>query len=148
MKFIHDMNNDQSIGGYLTEGKQILDQKDSTLTQILRSGRMTVVNTELIAAWKLPESWHYLTIFILDNSNVSIDTTEAAHLFFLMQPGAAVFINYRKQQIASKEHPQYTFSARSRGFDITDGTILKGHPSAAGAMVIAEPGATLPFVLA
>jgi hypothetical protein len=148
MKFIHDMNNDQSVGGYLTEGKQILDQKDSTLTQIIRGGRLTIVNKEMITAWKLPESWHYLTIFILDNSNVSIDTTEAAHLLFLMQPGAAVFINYRKQQIAGKEYPQYIFSARSRGFDITDSTILKGHPSAAGAMVIAEPGATLPFVLA
>ena len=148
VKFIHDMTNDKSIGDNLTQGKEILDVKDSILTQIIRNGQMTIITTELIIAWKLPESWHYHIIFILDNSNVSIDTTEAAHLLFLMQSNAMVFINYRKQYIAGKKYPQYIFSARSRGFDITKGTILKGHPSAAGAMIVAEPGTILPFVLA
>jgi hypothetical protein len=145
--FIYSMETNQHIENYLTQGKQILDQKDASLTQIIQRGQMVLVSQEVMDAWKLPESWHHHVIFILDNSNISIDTTEAAHLFFLMQPNATVFINYRKQHILGKDYPQYVFSARARGLDITQGTILKGHPAAAGAMVVAEPGVHLPFVM-
>jgi len=146
-QFIQDMNTDHLVAMYLQQGRQILDQKDAHLMQILSHGQMVLVNQQIMDAWKLPETWLYNTLFILDNSNVSIDTTEAAHLFFLHHPTATVFINYRKQMIKGKKYPQYVFSARSRGFDVTQGSILKGHPSAAGAMVIAEPSAHLPFVL-
>jgi hypothetical protein len=145
-RFINDMNDDQTIGTYLSQGKQILDQKDVTLTQIIQRGQLILVSQEVLDAWKLPESWHHHIIFILDNTNISIDTTEAAHLFFLMQPNATVFINYRKQHILGKNYPQYIFSGRSRGLDLTQGTIFKGHPAAAGAMIVAEPGVHLPFV--
>ena len=146
VKFIHDMNDNQTIGTYLSQGKQILDQKDSTLTQLIQRGQLILVNQEVLDAWKLPESWHHHIIFVLDNSNISMDTTEAAHLFFLMQPNASVFINYRKQHIQGKGYPQYIFSGRARGLDLTQGTIFKGHPAAAGAMIIAEPGVHIPFV--
>jgi hypothetical protein len=144
--FIYNMENNMYVENYLTSGKQILDQKDAALTQLIHRGQLILVSQDVLDAWKLPESWHYHIIFILDNSNVSMDTTEAAHLFFLMQPNATVFINYRKQHIIGKDYPQYIFSGRSRGLDITQGTIFKGHPAAAGAMIIAEPGVHLPFV--
>ena len=145
--FVHDMNIPDRVSMHLAHGKTILDQKDATLMKVLQKGTTFVVNDHIITQWSLPSTWLGIIIFVLDNSNISIDTTEAAHLFFLHRPDGVVFINYRKQQLHGKPKPQYIFSARSRGLDITQGTILKGHPSAAGAMVVAEQDVVIPFVL-
>ena len=147
-KFIMDMENPDAVLGYLTQGKQVLHQKDEQLKQLMFSrGRMVSITPEIAATWQLPANWIYLTIFVVDNTGITMDTTEAAHLFFSVQKGAPIFINYRKQTHPGKPFPQYIFSARSRDFDVTQGTILRGHPSSAGAAVIAKPGVCLPFVM-
>jgi hypothetical protein len=147
-KFIMDMENPEAVAAYLAQGKEVLHQKDEHLKQLMFSrGRMVSITPEMATAWQLPANWAYLTIFVVDNTGITMDTTEAAHLFFSVQKGAPVFINYRKQTYPGKPFPQYTFSARSRDFDMTQGTILKGHPSAAGASIIAKSGVCLPFVL-
>jgi hypothetical protein len=147
-KFIQDMENPEAVAAYLAQGKQVLHQKDEYLKQLMFSrGRMISITPELAKAWQLPANWVYLNIFVVDNTGISMDTTEAAHLFFSVQKDAPVFINYRKQSYPGKPFPQYTFSARSRDFNVTQGTILKGHPFSAGASIIAKPNVSLPFVL-
>jgi len=145
--FVQDMNIPERVSMHLARGKEILDQKDKKLMDVMKQGKTFVMTPELVAHWSLPETWNDITIYILDNTNITIDTTEAAHLFFLHRQEGVVFINYRKQQIHGKPNPQYIFSARSRGMDVTQGTILKGHPSAAGAMVVCEKDKVIPFVL-
>ena len=145
-KFIHDMNDWNTVCGYLQHGKQILAQKDAELMQVLQKGKMVFVTPDHVKQWKLTEEWCDRYIFILDNSNVSIDTTEAAHLMFQHHQNVEVFINYRKKTYHGKPLPQYIFSARSKTIDITKGTLLKGHPLSAGAMVLAKPHTPIPFV--
>jgi hypothetical protein len=92
-------------------------------------------------------------VFIIDNTNITLDTTEAAHIVFQHYPAVNVFINYRKKTLYGRgpgavEKEMFVYSARSRGFNLTDGTVLKGHPTAAGASLIKGEAPTLPFLLA
>ena len=146
-KFVQDMNDWQTVSSYLQYGQQILAQKDAQLMNVLQKGTVLTITPQWIATWSLPEDWNNRTIFILDNTDITIDTTEAAHLIFAHQATVDVFINYRKKVHYGKPFPQYLFSGRSREFDITKGTILKGHPSAAGAMILANGKTAVPFVL-
>jgi hypothetical protein len=41
----------------------------------------------------------------------------------------------------------YVYSARSRGVNLTEGTIFQGHPAAAGASIVQEAGVFMPFLL-
>ena len=71
---------------------------------------------------------------------------------FQHYPLVNVFINYRKKTLYGKgpaavEKTMYVYSARSRGFNLTEGTILKGHPTAAGASLIKGEVPFLPFLL-
>jgi len=45
------------------------------------------------------------------------------------------------------EREMYVYSARSRGFNLTEGSFLRGHPTSAGASLIKGEVATLPFVV-
>jgi hypothetical protein len=93
-------------------------------------------------------------VFIIDNTNITLDTTEAAHLVFQHYPQVNVFVNYRRKILYGKganavEKTMYIYSARSRGFDLTSGDIpLKGHKTAAGAALIKGEAPMLPFLLA
>jgi hypothetical protein len=151
-QFLSNMNNPDTIKMVINEGKQILDKKDAGLIEILNKGSFHNITQEYIIAWNLPYSWLGINVFIIDNTNFTLDTTEAAHIVFLHYPQTSVFINYRKKTLYSiwgkgKEMSMYIYSARSRGFDLTEGTILRGHKTSAGASLIKGDVPVLPFVL-
>ena len=151
--FLMNMTNPMTVAMVINQGKQILDQKDTVLCGILGNGRIHTLNHEYITAWSLPVSWLGANVFIIDNTCVSLDTTEAAHIVFQTHSGVDIFINYRKKVMYGKgptgvDKTMYVYSARSRGFNLTEGTILKGHPTSAGASLIKEEVPLLPFLVA
>lgn len=150
--FLANMNTPLGVMMVINQGKIILDQKDAQLLAILGKGTFHTFTQEYITGWNLPQSWLGANVFIIDNTNITLDTTEAAHIVFLHYPQVNVFINYRKKTLYGRgadavEKTMYVYSARSRGFNLTDGTILKGHPTAAGASLIKGEAPMLPFLL-
>ena len=150
--FLTNMANPVTVMMVINQGKQILDQKDVVLTDILRNGNIHTLSHSHITSWNLPVSWLGANVFIIDNTSVTLDTTEAAHLVFQHYPGVDVFINYRKKIMYGKmkgvgNKTMYVYSARSRGFNLTEGTVLRGHPTSAGASLIKEEVALLPFLV-
>ena len=144
--FLANMTTSLGVMSVLAQGKQILDKKDTTLIGILTKGTFHNLTQEYIAGWNLPDTWLGANVFIIDNTYNTLDTTEAAHIIFEWCPHVNVFINYRKK-ILHGEKTMYIYSARSRGFNLTNGTILKGHPTAAGATLIKGEAPLLPFLL-
>ena len=107
---------------------------------------------EYLKGWKLPDTWLSAYVYIIDNTNIVFDTTEAAHIVFTHHPEVNIFINYRKKIVYTKGPKPvmktlYVYSARSRGFNLTEGTIFNGHPTAAGASIYKEDVAMLPFII-
>jgi len=145
-QFIMNMNNPIGASAIISEGKNILTKKDDELMRILKNGSIHHFTNEYIDGWKLPATWLDKHVFIIDNTYVTLDTTEAAHLAF-ENNNISVFINYRKKFDKFSKEVKYIYSARSRGFDITEGTILKGHPNSAGATIVKGSMPVLPFLL-
>ena len=151
--FLMSMNAPLGIMTIVAQGKQILDQKDGALLQILARGSIQAMTQEHVVAWKLPAHWLGTNVFIIDNTNITLDSTEAAHIVFLHYPQVGAFVNYRKKVLYGRgsmavEKEVYTYSARSRGFDLTHGeSVLKGHPTSAGASLVKGEVPVLPFVL-
>lgn len=153
--FLANVNTPIGLMMTIAQGKQILDQKDATLMAVLNKGTFHTFTQEYVTGWALPASWLGANVFIIDNTNITLDTTEAAHIVFQHYPHVNVFINYRKKVLYGKasggvppqEKTMYVYSARSRGFNLTDGTVLKGHPTAAGASLIKGEAPMLPFLL-
>ena len=154
-QFIHCMTNyPKTYDWYLSEGKKILTAKDVSLAKILKEkGTFLTITDELQAKWKLPQSWNGIRAFIMDNSDVAIDTTEASHLIFTTTWDVSVFINYRKKLFYTNGGAQRVmksmtvYSARSNSLDLTVGTVLRGHPSAAGASLVQGETSHFPFLL-
>ena len=149
--FLANMSTSHGEISVLAQGKLLLDKKDAELIGILSKGSFHIFTQEYITAWNLPVTWLGANVFIIDNTQVTLDTTEAAHIIFEWCPHVNVFINYRKKILYGKgsgDKTMYIYSARSRGFNLTDGTILKGHPTAAGASLIKGEAPLLPFLLA
>jgi hypothetical protein len=150
------MSNPIGIMMVLAQGKQILDAKDASLMNILSAGQFHTFTQEYITGWALPQSWLGANVFIIDNTNITLDTTEAAHIVFHNYPQTNVFINYRKKVLYGKatggappiDKTMYVYSARSRGFDLTgEKSILRGHKTSAGASLIKEEVHNLPFLI-
>jgi hypothetical protein len=142
---------------YIEQGRVILAAKDNQLLGTLsKLGRIYTITPDMCAKWQLPNSWLGANVFIVNNTEVVIDSTEAAHIVFMYHPGVNVFINYRKKSFLKKEmgnvvqKAAYVYSARSRDFNITEGTFLKGHPTSAGASLTvgeAGPVESFPFLV-
>jgi len=150
--FLANMTTPLSIMMTIAQGKQILDKKDAKLLTILNKGTFHTFTQDYVTGWALPQSWLGANVFIIDNTYITLDTTEAAHIVFQHYSHINVFINYRKKIEYGRgpgavEKIMYVYSARSREFNITDGTILKGHPTAAGASLIKGEAPMLPFLL-
>jgi hypothetical protein len=138
---------------YLEQGKVILTNKDNQLFAILsKLGRIYCVNEEMCTAWQLPATWLHANVFIVDNTEMVIDSTEAAHITFMHHPHVNIFVNYRKKSFLKKEKGNvvqktaYVYSARSRAFNLTEGTFLKGHPTSAGASLTVGEVPCFPFL--
>lgn len=155
-QFVGQIMTPEGFAGILTTGKGILDVKDAELMRLLSKGQIHTITPEYVNGWKLPAEWLGAKFFIIDNTSVTIDTTEAAHLVLLHNPEVTAFVNYRKKTICGHgkdvdTKTVYLFSARARStdeFNLTaEGSILKGHRSAAGASLIKENVDVVPFVV-
>jgi hypothetical protein len=153
-QFIHCMTNyPKTYDWYLSEGQKILTAKDASLKKILKEkGTFLTIDDELQVKWDLPQSWNGIRSFIMDNSDVALDTTEASHLIFTENTDVRVFINYRKKLFYTKGPSKVmksmtVYSARSNGIDLTVGTVLRGHPSSAGASLVQGEASHFPFLL-
>ena len=135
----------------MSQGHAQLAQKDARLFAILsQMGRTHVVQEAEVEAWGLTSEWVGLTVFLLENSEVVIDTNEAAEILFAHRPDVAAFINYRKKV---RRDPKtntlgliYLYSARSRGFDLTVGGFFQGQKRSAGAQRVIQADGVMPFV--
>lgn len=150
--FISSMSNEVGIMITLASGKEILDKKDAELMGVLGYGVMLPITEEHIGWWNLPESWLGATVFVIDNTNYTFDTTEAAHIVFTHYPDVAAFVNYRKKKVVGrfdkKEKEYYVYSARSRGLDLTcSPSVFRGHKTSAGASLLVGESPVLPFVM-
>ena len=143
----------EGITANVQKGYAILKKKDAELCQILTRGTFLTIGFEHAEAWNLPNSWLGANVYLIDNTDVLIDTTEASHVVFTNYPGVNVFINYRRKTFLTKEGGMavekntIVYYARSRDFNLTEGTILRGHPTAAGATLIRGEAPILPFLL-
>ena len=135
----------------LTEGKALLDAKDAELNQVLQGGVFIQLTFEHVEKWQLPANWLGANVFIIDNTKTVFDTTEASHVVFTTYPGCDVFVNYRRKTYLTKgsmsvEKNCITYYARSQTFNLTEGTIFNGHPTAAGASLTQDEAPVLPFI--
>ena len=147
--FLTQVENAEGYNNIVQEGKTILEKKDEGLIELLNHGALHEFTQEYLDNWKLPAHWLGANVYIIDTTNLSLDTTEAAHLVFENYPAVHVFVNYRKKVIQSPTGPKemIVYSARSRGFDLTSGSILRGHKTSAGASLIRGEAPVLPFVV-
>ena len=136
----------------MMQGYAQLTQKDQHLLQILQqAGRYHEIQEKDVVAWGLSADWVGLRCFILDNTDIVIDTNEAAFITFLHNPSIQIFINYRKKArrdpTTGKLGLHYLYSARSISNDInlTRGGFFHGHSSSAGSSVPIVDGAVYPF---
>lgn len=150
MQRIHTETGYQSI---LDQGRTILKKKDEDLHKILGKGGVVTVTDEYLRSWNLPASWKGIQLYIIDNTDIVFDTTEAAHQVFTYYPQVNAFINYRKKTFLERgdmtvEKTVYVYSARSREFNLTEnGSIFKGHPTAAGVSLVEGEVPLLPFIV-
>ena len=152
--FMQAINTKEGMVATMERGRAILKKKDEELFQILGNGNVMTVTDVHLKAWNLPASWMGITLYLIDNTDIVFDTTEAAHQVFTYYPQVHVFINYRRKTFLEKgdmavEKSVYVYSARSREFDLTkDGSVFKGHPTAAGVSLVCGEAQLIPFLLA
>lgn len=147
------VTNPASKAFYVQQGSLLLKEKEEGLKGVLKRGSVVEVTPELVVTWNLSADWEGKKGFLIDTTGVTLDSTEAAHLALKEHPEAEFFVNYRlktyinRLQITEKT---YIYSARSReGFNLTKGSILAGHPCAAGASILLTGvDDIIPFVVA
>ena len=134
------------------KGRVILEKKDATLRETLAAGHTVVISETEMLAWHLPETWLGKLVYIMDNTNQPFDSTEASHLVFTHYPETDVFINYRKKSFRvggrnmAMDQQMIVYSARSQNLSLTEGTVLRGHPTSAGASLLVGEAAFFPFL--
>jgi hypothetical protein len=147
----------------LTIGKSMLELKDAELMKIISKGKTFCLTNEHLTKWGLNSSWINKKLFIMDTTDITLDSSEAGHLVFLHQPEMDVFINYRKkvfyakdaknamEVVGKKNYPKkktmFVYSLRSQTFDVTESSIFKGHSTSAGVSLIVGDAPVFPFLL-
>lgn len=127
-----------------------LTEKDTMLHHHLtQNGRVICIQEQDARIWKLSPEWIGLKVFLMDNSDITIDSNEAAHLVFSTLQDVTVFINYRKKlrhdPVTKQAHMTYLYSARSVTFDLTTGGFFSGQKQSAGATIALMDSNPLPF---
>lgn len=150
--YLRSLSNPEEYMGTFRSAETLLLQKEQKEMELLQSrGIILSVGEEHIKAWNLHSNWLGLTIFLINNTGITLDTTDAANLLFRHRPDIAVFINYRKKFVPQKgpipAKNIIVYSARAQTFDMTVGTVLKGHPTSAGASLTLEKNVVMPFVV-
>jgi len=136
------------------QGLDILSMKDETLANVLRKGQIFEITDSLISTWSLPRKWTGLSVFVLNNTGIIIDSTLAASKVFDENPTVHIFVNYRTREVV---HPctglpvtEYSYCARARNscdIDLTENGIFAGHACSAGARYFSGQTCELPFIL-
>ncbi len=155
-KFIEISEEFGAVQQIIEAGRASLAKKDGELFQVLAMrGVIIDLDARHLQAWGLGENWMGVRLFLLNNSDFVVDTTEAAHLVFEHHPMKPnVFVNYRRSSWFDRETKQkkekviyYGRSHIDRGINLTEGSILKGHPTAAGNTVFLDEPRCYPFLL-
>jgi hypothetical protein len=150
--FMNDVEDPQRLAGLLEAGRVSLAKKDAELFAILDArGMVFELNAQCAAAWGLGENWIGHRLFLMENSDIAVDTTEASHLVFEHHPAKpTLFVNYRRRVVTRPVRKDmivyYGRAHADSGFNLTEGSILRGHPTAAGATVFLGEAKVLPFV--
>jgi hypothetical protein len=158
--FLKKVSTQKGWSEIVEKGRAILEKKDAALRETLTAGRTVVISETELLAWHLPETWMGKLVYIMDNTNKPFDSTEASHLVFTHYPETDVFINYRKKSFrvgGRNIEPCYrerlamgqqmiVYSARSQSLSLTEGTVLRGHPTSAGASLLIGEAAFFPFL--
>lgn len=149
--FVYYMANyPETIKMYVENGQHALVHKDAELKALMeKNGHVIIVDHDRLQQWQLPVTWLNKQIFLMNTTDISLDTTEASHLIFLHNPSIDIFINYRRNSFFTKLHwtSRIVYHARSRSLDLTEGTIFQGHPTAAGASLTHGETMHFPFML-
>ena len=148
--FLYNLDHtENAMKRYVEDGAKALILKDTYLHEILKKGTILIATTKRMEEWKLPASWHGKKMFIMDNTDYTIDTTEASHLTFQKDKTIDVFVNYRRKVFYANKvrKTMIVYSARSQTMNLTDDTIFHGHPTAAGASLVHGEAQHFPFLL-
>jgi hypothetical protein len=147
--FLKKVSTQEGWSEIVEKGRAILEKKDAALRETLAAGRTVVISETELLAWHLPETWIGKLVYLMDNTDRPFDSTEASHLVFTHYPETDVFINYRKKSFrvgGNMNQQMIVYSARSQSLSLTEGTILRGHPTAAGASLLIGEAAFFPFL--
>jgi hypothetical protein len=151
--FLKKVSTQEGWSEIVEKGRAILEKKDAALRETLTAGRTVVISETELLAWHLPETWMGKLVYIMDNTNQPFDSTEASHLVFTHYPETDVFINYRKKSFRvggknsmAMDQQMIVYSARSQSLSLTEGTVFRGHPTAAGASLLIGEAAFFPFL--
>ena len=155
-QFLYNMeHHPETYAWYVHQGEQQLIHKDATLVSVCEKlGHIILIDEARAAQWQLPATWLGRKVFLMNTTDVILDTTEAAHLVFTKHPEIAVFINYRNKTFYTAKKngimkSMVVYSARSsvpHGLDVTEGTIFRGHPTSAGASLVRGEAPHFPFL--
>ena len=156
-QFLYNMDNHpETYLWYINQGERQLHVKDAQLMRIIESkGHTILIDEDRMTHWQLPATWLGRNIFLMDTTDVILDTTEASHLVFSKMPEIAVFINYRNKTFYTAKKngvmkSMVVYSARSsvpHDLNLTEGTIFRGHPTSAGASLVRGEVTHFPFKL-
>ena len=151
--FLKKVSTHEGWSEIVEKGRLLLEKKDAALRETLTAGRTVVISETELMAWHLPETWLGKLVYIMDNTNQPFDSTEASHLVFTHYPETDVFINYRKKSFRvggknsmAMDQQMIVYSARSQSLSLTEGTVFRGHPTAAGASLLIGEAAFFPFL--
>jgi hypothetical protein len=152
--FLKKVSTQEGWSEIVEKGRAILEKKDAALRETLAAGRTVVISETELLAWHLPETWLGKLVYIMDNTDQPFDSTEASHLVFTHYPETDVFINYRKKSFRVgrgknsmvMDQQMIVYSARSQSLSLTERTILRGHPTSAGASLLIGEAAFFPFL--
>jgi hypothetical protein len=152
--FLKKVSTQKGWSEIVEKGRAILEKKDAALRETLAAGRTVVISETELLAWHLPETWLGKLVYLMDNTDQPFDSTEASHLVFTHYPETDVFINYRKKSFRVgrgknamvMDQQMIVYSARSQSLSLTEGTVLRGHPTSAGASLLIGEAAFFPFI--
>ena len=147
--FLKKVSTQEGWSEIVEKGRAILEKKDAALRETLAAGRTVVISETELLAWHLPETWMGKLVYLMDNTDQPFDSTEASHLVFTHYPETDVFINYRKKSFrvgGNMDQQMIVYSARSQSLSLTEGTVFRGHPTAAGASLLIGEAAFFPFL--
>lgn len=124
----------------LLEGHGLLADKEAATKALFATlpTRTIELQEHHAAQWGLPPTWLGHTVFIIETTGASLDSTEAANSIFDTHDHIDLFVSYRHKRYVRRdgfEERSIVYSVRARketGIDLTVGDLFSGHPCAAG----------------